>query len=79
MAKVKNPIKNPDEIKSLVFTRRKGDNEDYTHNVKTGNFSDFFLRASDEDKKQVFIEAARKANEEQRDVFLKSQLKTKNY
>lgn len=44
---------------------------------KSGRFSEFFLRASDEDKKQIFIKAAHRANEEQREVFSEAQMKTK--
>jgi TRAP-type C4-dicarboxylate transport system substrate-binding protein len=44
---------------------------------KIGKFSEFFLRASDEEQKQIFAEAARKANEEQREMLAESQLKTK--
>lgn len=43
----------------------------------SGRFSDFFLNASEDEKKVVFKEAARRANEEQRQVFLKSRFKTK--
>lgn len=42
-----------------------------------GRFSDFFLHASEKEKEKVFKEAARKANEEQREVFRQSRLKTK--
>lgn len=44
---------------------------------RPGRFSDFFLHASEEEKGRVFKEAAHKANEEQREIFLKSHLKTK--
>lgn len=43
--------------------------------AKPGRFSDFFLHAPESKKEEVFKEAARMANEEQREVFLKSQLK----
>jgi hypothetical protein len=43
----------------------------------TGSFSDFLLHASKNKKQEVFIETARKANEDQRKVFEKAQLKTK--
>ena len=33
---------------------------------KTGSFADFFLNASEKEKKQVFEDAARRANEDQR-------------
>lgn len=42
---------------------------------KSGKFSDFFLHASDNEKKEILKKAAYKANEEQRDVYLKSRLK----
>lgn len=44
---------------------------------KSGKFSDFFLHTSDNKKKEILKEAAYKANEEQRDVYLKSRLKAK--
>lgn len=44
---------------------------------KLGPFSDFFLHASEKKKEQVLKEAARRANEEQRETFLKSQFKVK--
>lgn len=43
---------------------------------KLGHFSDFFLNASTKQKKRVVKEAARKANEDQREVFFKSQIKS---
>lgn len=45
---------------------------------KSGKFSDFFLHTSDNEKKEILKEAAYKANEEQRDVYLKSRLKAKS-
>lgn len=42
-----------------------------------GRFSDFFLNAPEKEKEEVLKEAARRANEEQREVFTKSQCKTK--
>jgi len=44
---------------------------------KSGRFSDFFLHTPDNEKKEILREAACKANEEQRDVYLKSRLKAK--
>lgn len=44
---------------------------------KHHGFADFFLHASEEEKIKVLTEAARRANEEQREVFRKAQLKTK--
>jgi hypothetical protein len=43
----------------------------------SSRFSDFFLYASDSKKEEVFREAARRANEDQRRVFEQSRLKTK--
>jgi len=42
---------------------------------KPGRFSEFFLHASEKEK--IFKEAARKANEEQREVFTRHHYKTK--
>lgn len=47
------------------------------HKKKSSRFSDFFLHASDDEKKRVFTEVAQQANEEQREVFKKSQLNPK--
>ena len=44
---------------------------------KAGRFSDFFLHASENKKEEVLKETARRANEEQREVFERSRLKTK--
>ena len=44
---------------------------------KSGRFSDFFLHASENKKEEVLKETARRANEEQREVFERSRLKTK--
>ena len=46
-------------------------------NEKSGRFSDFFLHAPEKKKEEVLREAARKANEEQREIFMKSNLKMK--
>ncbi|MBI2444364.1 MAG: hypothetical protein HYV42_03965 [Candidatus Magasanikbacteria bacterium] len=43
--------------------------------AQTSHFSDFFLHASDEQKRKVFTEAAKRANEEQMEVFKKLHLK----
>ena len=40
-------------------------------------FSDFFLHASEAKKAEVFKEAARRANEDQKKIFEQSRLKTK--
>lgn len=37
-------------------------------------FSDFFLRASDDEKKRVIVEAAQRANEDQMEVYERSKL-----
>jgi hypothetical protein len=44
---------------------------------KYGSFSEFFLNASDKEKKEVITKAARQANEEQRKVFEESQIALK--
>lgn len=44
---------------------------------KLSRFSDFFLHASESKKEEVFREAARRANEDQRKIFEQSRLKTK--
>ena len=45
---------------------------------KNGRFADFFLNASEEEQKAVIGEAVRRANEEQKRVFLKSTVKQGN-
>jgi len=40
-------------------------------------FSDFFLHASEERKKEVIKEAAERANEEQMEIFNRSRIKIK--
>lgn len=45
--------------------------------AKSGRFSDFLLHASEKEKQDVLKEAARKANEDQRELFSSSRLKTK--
>lgn len=44
---------------------------------KPSRFSDFFLNAPDKEKERVLREAANTANEEQREVFMRSRLKAK--
>lgn len=44
---------------------------------KPGRFSDFFLHAPEKKREEVLREAARKANEEQKEVFMRSRLKAK--
>ncbi|MFH1405390.1 MAG: hypothetical protein ABIH21_04855 [Patescibacteria group bacterium] len=53
-------------MKFLNFIDKIKNKQKYT------GFSEFFLRASDESKKQVLREAAIKANEEQMEVFKKT-------
>jgi hypothetical protein len=43
------------------FTKNKAKNQE-------GSFADFFLHASDKEKKKVFLNAARQANEDQRSL-----------
>jgi len=35
MAKVKNPLLESKQIKNLIYTKRKSENDGFTHNVKT--------------------------------------------
>lgn len=44
---------------------------------KPGRFSDFFLHAPENKKEEILKEAARRANEEQREVFERSRWKAK--
>ena len=44
---------------------------------KSGRFSDFFLHAPEKKKEEILKEAARKANEEQREIFMKSHFRTR--
>lgn len=52
-----------------IFRKKEGAKE-------PGRFSDFFLHTPVEKKIEVFKEAARRANEEQRETFRQSRLKT---
>ncbi len=45
--------------------------------AKPGRFSGFFLSTSEREKEKILREAARKANEEQKEVFMRSHFKTK--
>lgn len=45
--------------------------------AKPGRFSDFFLNATEKEQKEVLKEAARKANEDQRELISSSHLKRK--
>jgi hypothetical protein len=58
-------------MKILDFFRKNGQKDD------SSRFSDFFLYAPENKKKKVLEEAVRKANEEQREILMKSRLKTK--
>ncbi len=40
-----------------------------------GSFSSFFIHASDRERKRVFTEAARRANDDQRALFDRAKLK----
>ncbi len=42
MDRVKNNFTNLSGTKPLIFTKRKDSDGDYTHNVRAGNFSEFF-------------------------------------
>lgn len=44
---------------------------------KPGGFSDFFLHTPDKKKEEVLREAARRANEEQREILTKSHSKAR--
>lgn len=44
---------------------------------KIGRFSDFFLNVPKERKERVLREVAEKANQEQREMFMKARLKMK--
>ena len=46
-------------------------------NKETGEFCDFFLHASPKEKERVFTDAARRANEEQREVLKKTMIQFK--
>lgn len=71
--------------KKMVYRTTKSENPELTlktvekvlNKEKSGKFSDFFLHTSDNEKKEILREAAYKANEEQRDIYLKSRLKVK--
>lgn len=45
---------------------------------KSDNISDFFLKASAEEKKKVFMEAARRSNEDQRETLRRANLGLKS-
>lgn len=46
--------------------------------AKSGKFSDFFLHAPEQEKEEVLREAARRANEQQREILNKSTLREAN-
>lgn len=52
-------------MKFLDFLKKR-------ESASSGKFSNFFREASEEEKKRVFTEAARRANQEQRKVFFGS-------
>jgi len=52
-----------DIIKNIFKRKNKENNSEYA------GLSDFLLRASPEEKKKVIMEAARRANEDQRKLF----------
>ncbi len=58
---------------------RKTEKTDHVYRQagKSGRFSDFFLHAPENKQEEVLREAARKANEQQQEVFTKSHLKAK--
>jgi hypothetical protein len=56
-------------IKKLFKSKKNPDLSQYT------GFSDFFLHAPENTKKEVIAEAARKANEDQLKVFEQAQVK----
>ena len=56
-------------IKNL-FSSKKADK-----NRKYSGFSDFFQHAPENEKKEVITEAARRANEDQFNVFTKARIK----
>jgi hypothetical protein len=45
-----------------------------THPTKYSSVSDFFLKSSDDEKKKVFTEVAKKANKDQRKLFRQANL-----
>ena len=45
--------------------------------AKSREISDFLLHASEQKQKKLFMEAARRANEDQRETYRKAQLKAK--
>ena len=49
-----------------IFQRKRGD---------TSRLSKFLLHASEEEKRSVFTEAARKSNEDQRKIYKEANLK----
>lgn len=53
-------------MKLLKFIQRKSETKKYT------SFSDFLLHASEREKNQVFVQAAEKANKEQRETVRKA-------
>ena len=56
-------------IKNLFANKRRNKNRKYS------GFSDFFLHAPENEKKEVITEAARKANEDQLAIFTRARVK----
>ncbi|MEI8249024.1 MAG: hypothetical protein WCG07_00830 [Candidatus Taylorbacteria bacterium] len=56
-------------LKKLFTSKKNTDLSQYN------GFSDFFLRAPENTKREVIAEAARKANDDQMKVFKQAQLK----
>ncbi len=61
------------KLKNLIFRDKKIEGLE-----KYSGVSDFFLHASDDEKKRVMNEAARKANEDQLKVFRAAKLKAQS-
>ena len=59
-------------MKSIKLTKEEKETR------KVEGFSDFFHNASDEEKKRVLLEAAKRANEDQQEVFRQANLKLNN-
>ncbi len=59
------------KITSFFKSKKSPRNEEYS------GFSDFFLRASHDEKKRVMIEAAKKSNEDQFKIFTEARVRTK--
>ena len=60
-------------MKLLAFFRRKPEE------IESDTLADFLLRAPEHKKKEVFREAAQRANEEQRKIFEQSRLEIETF